>query len=475
MTETLQQKMFHELESRDIFETAKKSAFDYADTAFDRHVYPKDDDIAALRAFVERLPRQTGDADAIVKQLHRLGSPATVATIAGRYFGFVTGGAVPAALAARWLADFWDQNAALYKMSPVNSVLQEVCKAWLRDLFSLPPGTVAGYVSGSSGAILCGLAAGRYRVFRNNGWDINRRGFLGAPRIRVVTGAHTHATVLKAAALLGFGTDNVEMVDVDGEGRIIADRVPELDRDTILVLQAGNVNSGSFDPIDELCDRANAAGAWVHVDGAFGLWAACSKRLAHLCKGIEKADSWSIDGHKTLNTPYDNGVVMCRDRDALVTALQAAGSYIVQGDGRDGMFFTPDMSRRAQAVELWATLKYLGRDGIDELVTSLHDHAVAIAGQLRRQGFDILNDVVFNQVLVGCDDQHRLDRMTAHMQASGDCWVGGASWFGRPVIRISVCSWATTGDDVARTVEAFVRARDEVDSTRTTAAGLKSA
>jgi len=459
MTMNLQEKMFEEMESKGIFEQAKGYAFDYADKALDRNVFPGDDAIQNLNQFVEDMPDITGDAAEILKQLHAQGSPASVSQIGGRYFGLVNGGVVPAALAARWLSDFWDQNTPLYLSSPIASKLEEVTELWLRQLLGLPDSVVAGFVSGSSMAIFCGLAAGRYRIFQNNNWDINKKGFSGAPNIRIVAGKQAHGTVIKAIALLGLGIDNIEWVGTDNQGRIDPRGIPELDANTLLLLQAGNVNSGSFDAIDEICDKAKAVNAWVHIDGAFGLWAAGSKRLSHLTKGIEKADSWSLDGHKTLNTPYDNGILLCKDKDALVQALQASGSYIVYTENRDGMMYTPEMSRRARVVELWATLKYLGKAGIDELVFSLHERAMQMSAQLEAEGFQILNDVVFNQILATCDSEGITNRTIQYIQESGECWVGGTKWQGKSVIRISICSWATTEADITRSVLAFVSAR----------------
>jgi glutamate/tyrosine decarboxylase-like PLP-dependent enzyme len=345
-------------------------------------------------------------------------------------------------------------------MSPIAAKLESVCEAWLRELYGLPPESVAGFVSGSSLAIFCGLAAARYRIFANLGWDINARGFAGAPPIRVVAGRRTHGTVVKAIALLGMGTDNVEWVDCDAQGRIITAAIPALDAGTILILQAGNVSSGAFDDFTAACAQAAQAAAWVHIDGAFGLWAAASDRLNHLTRGMAQADSFAVDGHKTLNTPYDSGVVLCRDAEALTHALHAAGSYIAYGENRDGMLYTPEMSRRARAVELWAALKYLGRAGLAELVDGLHVRAVQIGEALAAHGFEVLNDVVFNQVLVACDDDHLTAETMRRIQASGECWVGGAEWAGRSVIRISICSWATTREDIDRAVQAFVTARE---------------
>ena len=459
MTNDFQRKMFREMEGKEIFDQARKYAFEYADNALERNVFPTDEAIRNLENFTEDLPDVVGEPAEILKKLHKYGSPATTSQIGGRYFGFVCGGVIPASLAVRWLSDFWDQNSALYAMSPISAKLEEVVESWLIKLLALPKQTVAGFVSGSSLAIVCGLAAGRYRVLQNNHWDINKQGLNGAPKIRVVAGRQAHGTVIKAIALLGFGTDNVEWVDTDSQGRMIASQVPELDRSTILILQAGQVSSGAFDPLDAICDRANKANAWVHVDGAFGLWAASSKKLRYLTKGMEKANSWSGDGHKTLNTPYDSGIVLCSDKDALTHALHTSGAYMIESEYRDGMLYTPEMSRRARAIELWATLKYLGKAGVDDLVFGLHQRAVQMGNELSAEGFNIVNEVVFNQVLVVCDTDEVTDLTMHYIQKSGECWVGGTKWDDKAAIRVSVCSWATTESDITRSVRAFVAAR----------------
>jgi len=459
MSDDIRQRMFVEMERKSAFDEARDAAYSYADRALDRNVFPTPEAIANLARFDEPLPDAPGDALQILRQLDEYGSPATVAQTGGRYFGLVNGGVIPATLAVRWLTDFWDQNTPLYLSSPVASRLEEVTEAWLRDLFGLPESTIAGYVSGSSMSIFCGLAAARHRNFARLGWDINRQGFINAPRLRVIASRQTHGTVTKAIALLGFGIDNVEWVDADAQGSIDARLVPELDQSTILILQAGNVNSGAFDDFASLCRKAREADAWVHVDGAFGLWAAASEQLKHLTRGIELADSWSFDGHKTLNTPYDSGVIMCRDRDALVNALHASGAYIVYSDNRDGMLHTPEMSRRARVCELWAALKYLGRSGIDELIYGFHVRARQFADELEKHGFEILNEVVFNQVLVACDSDPVTTQTIKNVQQSGDCWIGGTQWQQRSVMRVSICSWATTSADVTRSVNALIDAR----------------
>ena len=460
---TLRDSMHRDQQSKALLEQARGYAYEYADGAAERNVFPSKQALADLEQFVEDLPASSGDATAILKQLHEYGSPATTAQTGGRYFGFVNGGILPVSLATKWLSDFWDQNTALYAMSPVASKLEEICERWLKQLFGLPDSTVAGFVSGTSSAILCGLAAARYRLLQNQGWDFNQQGHNGAPALRIIAGRHIHGAVTKAVALLGFGLDNIEWVEGDDQGRILPEQLPQLDGSCIVLLQAGNVNSGSFDPFDGICDRANEVGAWVHIDGAFGLWAGGTKRLKHLTQGMEKAHSWSVDGHKTLNTPYDSGILLCRDRDALIMALQASGAYLNFSENRDGMLYTPEMSRRARAVELWAALKYLGTDGVDELVYGMHERALQFAEELGAAGFAILNDVVFNQVVVSpANNDAETDKILAAIQDSGECWVGGSVWQGKKVIRVSVCSWVTSAEDVSRSVQAFIAARDAI-------------
>jgi glutamate/tyrosine decarboxylase-like PLP-dependent enzyme len=455
----LQKEMHAQVEDKELFEQARSFAYAYVDGLQTRPVFPTAAAIENLAVFAESFPSAPGDPAEILRLLHEYGSPATVATGGGRYFGFVNGGSLPAALAARWLADVWDQNAALYVMSPIAAQLEATCEKWLVDIFALPAETVAGFVGGTTTATMCGLAAGRNELLTRQGWDVNADGLFGAPNLRVIIGAQAHASVSKALALLGLGSSRVEIVPSDDQGRMMADKLPELDNRCLVIAQAGNVNSGAFDPFDEICDRARRAHAWVHVDGAFGLWAAGSPTRKALTRGMEKADSWSVDAHKTLNAPYDCGIILCKQRDALIAAMQANASYLHYSQHRDGMLYAPEMSRRARGIELWATLKALGKDGVADLVDRLCDHATQFADSLRARGFRILNDVVFNQVLVACETAEQTKATLECIQKSGECWCGGSVWNGEPVMRISVCSWATTPADVERSVAAFVNAR----------------
>lgn len=455
----MQTSMYKMAGEHKVFEQAKGYAFDYLDGIFERKVYPDGQALANLKHFDGLLQSEAEDPEKMLKLLHDYGSPATVATTGGRYFGLVVGGAFAPVMAVKWLADVWDQLAPLYVTSPIMAKLESVCEGWMNDLLGLPKDCAMGLVSGTSMATMAGFAAARYELLKRAGWDVNTKGLFGAPPIRVVLGAEAHSSIFKALAILGLGKERVELVPVDEQGRMQVDKVPALDSNTLLILQAGNVNSGSFDPIDELCDMANKVGAWVHVDGAFGLWAAASASKRYLTKGMEKADSWSVDGHKTLNTPYDCGIVICKDRNAMITAMQASGDYILYSDQRDGMLYSPDMSRRGRAVELWATLKLLGKSGVEELVDGLCERASQFADEIKVEGFNVLNDVVFNQVLVTCGSPEETASTLRNLQQSGECWCGSGKWHNTPVIRVSVCSWATTEEDISRTVKAFVKAR----------------
>lgn len=450
--------LFQHNRDKDIYNQTINYAYDYLDTVRDRSVFPTDSAIERLSELDELMPDNPQASEAVLQQLHDIGSPATLAQGGGRYFGFVNGGVIPTALAARLLADVWDQNAGLYIMSPIASKLEALCERWIVDLLDLPEGTAAGFVSGTSTATMVGLLIGRNTLLKNQGWDVAEDGLFGAPPIRVVTSKQAHGTVRKALAIIGIGQKQIEWVEADAQGRLDASQLPELDNHTLVILQAGNVNSGAFDPFTEVCEKANQAGAWVHIDGAFGLWAAASESTQQYTQGIALADSWSVDGHKTLNTPYDSGIVLCKDRSTMVNTLQATGSYLQFSDNRDNMLYVPEMSRRARGVELWALLKTLGRSGIDAMIAQLCQRAELFAELLPQYGFRILNDVVFNQVVVACDTPELTEHTLKLIQASGECWCGGSNWQGEPVIRVSVCSWATTEEDVRISVDAFSKA-----------------
>ena len=425
-------------------------------------VYPDEEAIRNLSMFDEDLADEPENTREILNKLDKYGSPATVAQTGGRYFGFVCGGILPAALCSKWLTDAWDQNAGLYVMSPIASKIEDVCEKWLKNLLGLPDSTVAGFVSGSSTASLCGLIAARNYLLSNMGYDVTKQGLFNAPEIRVILGEGAHSTIYKTLSIIGLGNASIIKIPSDDQGRIITDKIPELDDRTLLILQAGNVNSGAFDDFSTICKKANKAGAWVHIDGAFGLWAAATEKMNHLTKGFELADSWSVDAHKTLNAPYDNGIILCRHKEVLVNAMHMTGSYIIYNDNRDGMLYTAEMSRRARAIDLWAVLKGLGRNGVSELVCELHSKAKYFSKLLEDGGMHILNDVVFNQVLVHYDNDNKTQALVKGVQESGVCWLGGAKWLGKSVMRISVCSYKTSYKDIEKSAEEILRIAREL-------------
>jgi glutamate/tyrosine decarboxylase-like PLP-dependent enzyme len=425
-------------------------------------VAPTAEAVAALRRLDEPLPDHPAEPEAVVALLDELGSPATMASAGGRFFGFVVGGALPASVAANWLAGAWDQNAGIVVLSPIAAKLEEVAMRWMLDLFGLPAECGAGFVTCATQANFSGLAAARHALCARQGWNVETQGLFGAPPFRVVVGEEVHVSVLKALTLLGLGRERVVRVPVDGQGRMRADALPALDHGTIVCLQAGNVNTGAFDPAAEIIPRAKAAGAWVHVDGAFGLWAAASPKHAHLVRGFEGADSWATDAHKWLNVPYDSGIVLVREAAHLQAAMAVNAPYLVIGETREPEHFTPDFSRRARGVEVWAALRSLGRGGLAELIARTCRHAARFAEGLRDAGYAVLNDVVINQVLVSFGDADATRRVVQAIQADGTCWAGTTVWQGKTAMRISVSSWATTDDDVERSLAAMIRAAGAV-------------
>jgi glutamate/tyrosine decarboxylase-like PLP-dependent enzyme len=440
-------------------------AIHYIDSRDARPVAPSIEAVERLALLDEPLPEHPANPRLVLQMLDEIGSPATVATSGGRYFGFVTGGAMPAALAANLMAGVWDQNAAYRVMSPVAAKVEDVCLKWLREALGLPAGAGAGFVTGATMANFAALAAARRAVLLKAGWDVEEDGLFGAPPIRVIVGDEVHASLLKALSLLGLGRSRVERVAVDGQGRMRADALPDLSGSTVVCIQAGNVNTGAFDPAREICAAAREAGAWVHVDGAFGLWAAASPRLARLTEGFAEADSWATDAHKWLNAPYDSGIVFARHPEHLRAAMTVGAAYLIAGAGREPSQYTPDMSRRARGVEIWAALRSLGRTGLADLIERNCRHAARFAEGLRAAGYEVLNDVALNQTLVSFGDDETTRRVIEAVQSDGTCWLGGTVWQGRAAMRISVSSWATTEDDVERSLDAIIRiARRETNA-----------
>jgi glutamate/tyrosine decarboxylase-like PLP-dependent enzyme len=432
-------------------------AWRYLESLNQRNVAPTPEAIQNLSRLDKPLPEMPTVDEAVIALLDEIGSPATIASAGSRYFGFVIGGALPAALAANWLASAWDQNAGLVATSPIAARLETIAMQWLLDVLHLPSGCGVGFVTCATQANFSGLAAARHALLAEQGWNVETQGLFGAPPITVVVGDEVHVSVLKALALLGLGRERVIRVPVDGQGRMRANALPPLDENTILCLQAGNVNTGAFDPAGEIIPAAKAAGAWVHVDGAFGLWSAAAPSCAYLMNGFANADSWATDAHKWLNVPYDCGIVFVRSPQHQHAAMSVNATYLAESETREPFHYTPDFSRRARGVEVWAALLSLGRQGLANLIERTCRHATRFAEGLRDAGYDILNDVVINQVLVSFGDAETTRQVIAGIQQDGTCWCGGTIWQGHTAMRISVSSWATSDEDVERSLEAIIR------------------
>jgi glutamate/tyrosine decarboxylase-like PLP-dependent enzyme len=449
-----------EQSTNEILNIASEAAINYLNEIGNRSVAPSLESIERLSELGGPLSDELTDPAEVIKMLNQVGSPATMASAGPRYFGFVIGGSLPVSLGANWLAGAWDQNAAATIGSPTGIECEKTSIGWLVDLFDLPLGTWGGLVTGATAANFAGLAAARQAILSRQGWDLAAKGMFGAPKIRVVIGEEVHVSALKALRILGFGRDDFIIVPTDEQGRMRADAIPELDNNTIVCIQAGNVNSGAFDPAEEICAQAKEAGAWVHVDGAFGLWARTAPSLKHLTAGVSQADSWGTDAHKWLNVPYDCGIILCREPKHLAMALSsdpAAYLELAAGD-KEPYDFSLEMSQRARGVEVWAALKHLGRSGVADLIERTCQHAQNFAHDMEDAGFDILNDVVLNQVLVSFGSDEKTRKVIEKVQQEGTCWMGGTKWHGKEAMRISVSSWATTSSDVEKSVEAIIHA-----------------
>ncbi|OLL31656.1 aspartate aminotransferase family protein [Burkholderia sp. SRS-W-2-2016] len=443
-----------------MLQDAAQRALAYVQSVHDRPVIASIEALKNLDQFRHSLPDSGLDAREVLRRLDEAGSPATVATTGGRYFGLVIGSALPAAIAANWLATAWDQNACFRWTSPIAATLEDVSLRWIGALFGLPDDIGGAFVTGASMANFAALAAARHALLSRAGWDVEAKGLYGAPELRVVVSKETHVTISKALSMLGLGRERVTIVPTDHRGRMQVGDLPELDERTIVCIQAGNVNTGDFDPAREICERAKKAGAWVHVDGAFGLWALASRDFDLLTDGVADADSWATDGHKWLNVPYDNGIVLVRKPAALRAAMSLNAAYLAEGDGidREPSHYTPESSRRARGVDIWAALLHLGRDGVAALVERTCRYAGIFARGLEANGFEVLNRVVLNQVLVSFGTPEKTRAVINHLQAEGICWCGGTVWQGRVAMRISVSSWATTDADVQMSLQAMIRA-----------------
>jgi glutamate/tyrosine decarboxylase-like PLP-dependent enzyme len=447
---------------RELLQSVALRAARYLEEIQERRVSPSAEAVRDLARFDEPFPDGPSAPLDVIRMLDEVGAPATMGVAGRRFFGFVIGGSLPAALGANWLASAWDQNAGLFAATPVSATLEEVSLRWLLDALALPAGCGGSFVTGATMANFTALAAARHAVLGRAGWDVEAQGLFGAPEIEVVVSQEAHPSLIKSLGMLGMGRERVVKVPVDGQGRMLAGALPELKSSSIVCVQAGNVNTGSFDPVEEICRRAHQSGAWVHVDGAFGLWAAASPRQAHLVAGAGGADSWATDAHKWLNVPYDSGLALVRDAEHLRGAMSLTAAYLPQGDHREPSQYVPELSRRARGVDTWAALKSLGRSGLSELIDRNCRCAARFADGLAGAGFEILNDVVLNQVLVSFGTPDATERVIAGIQEDGTCWCGPTLWQGRVAMRISVSSWATTEADVDRSLDAMLRVAREL-------------
>lgn len=439
--------------SIDALQSAQCKAQTYLKNIYTRAVTPSNSDLSNLAMLDIELPENSNEANESIELLDKYGSPATVATVGGRFYGLVVGGALPATVGTRVLAAAWDQLATSEATSPVSMQLERTATKWLQQLFGLPASCSVGFVSGTTmGNFVC-LAAARHRQLAKQGWDVEKQGLCGAPPLHLVASEEIHITVTKVLAMLGLGSDNVESVATDDNGAMLLEAMPELKPESIVITQAGNVNSGAIDPISEIADLSRKVGAWVHVDGAFGLWAATSETSKHKLKGFEKADSWVTDGHKWLNTPYDCGIAFCQHPKSLHNAMATVAPYLSNGFDRAPKDMVPEFSRSARAMDVWAALHSLGKSGVSDLVDRCCQHARFAASELEKLGFEILNQVELNQVVVSHPThENRLAELTDRVCANGEAWFGVTHWKQRDGFRLSFSSWVTTQGDVTRLI-----------------------
>jgi glutamate/tyrosine decarboxylase-like PLP-dependent enzyme len=448
---------------RELFRQAADYAADFLETLDERPARAHTDEEAGFYdALGGPLPEEGLDDQVILASLVEASDPGLVASQSGRYFGFVVGGALPVATVADWLATAWDVNAGGWALGPSAMVVEEVARGWLAELLGLPSHASAAFVTGCQMAHVTALAAARQHVLAVAGWDVARDGLAGGPPLRVVVGEKRHVTIDRALRLLGIGASSLVVVPADDQGRMRVAELPDLAGEpTIVCGQAGEVNTGAFDDLEAIADAADGTGAWFHVDGAFGLWAAASPQLRHLVRGVERADSWATDSHKWLNVPYDSGIAFCAHPDSHREAMSATASYIVIQDDprrRDAVNWGPEFSRRARGFAVYAALRSLGRNGVAELIERSCAHARLFAELLGASGATILNEVVLNQVLVRFGDGEATREVIRRVQEDGTCWLGGTDWQGEHAIRISVSNWRTTREDVERSAAAILAA-----------------
>ena len=450
------------MDLNELLEITKNLSLQYLKELPEKRVSPSLESLKELEKLAFDLPNESTNPEKVIQFLNKVGSKNTVTSNGGRYFGFVFGGATPASLAANWLAAAWDQNAAFRIASPIGVKVEEVAGKWLLELLRLPKDSGVGFVTGTTMANFSGVVAARHSLLKRKGWNVEAQGLNGAPPIRIIVGEEIHASMLKALALAGLGTENLIKVPTDDQGRMIAEELPDIDDSTLLCVQAGNVNTGAIDPIKKVCQKANEKRAWVHVDAAFGMWARVSPKMALQAEGCELADSWAIDLHKWLNVPYDSGMIVCKDPNMLRAAMSRNADYLPKMVDREPYYFTPEMSRRARGIEVWAALYGMGRSGLIDLIERCCYLARLFSENLKRAGFNILNDVDLNQVLVSFGDAELTNRIIQRIQEDGTCWCGGTIWKDQTAMRISVSSWMTTEKDIEMSSAAIIRIANEV-------------
>ncbi len=446
-----------------LLDTFLVKAKNYIKSINTRNVFPAQENLDNLSKFDIALQNHSIDALDVLHELDSYGSPATVASSGNRYFGFVIGGALPAPLVANLLACVWDQNAGLETASPVSSFIETICRKWLVDILNLPKESEVGFVTGATMANFTGLAAARHALLKKIGWDVENDGLFNAPPIQVIVGEEAHVSILKALSMLGLGRDRVTRVPVDEHGRMKVNSIPKYSEPILICTQAGNVNTGAFDPIEEICESIVSDNSWVHVDGAFGLWASASQKYKHLLKGIKKADSWATDAHKWLNVPYDSGLIFVKEKEHLISSMATNAAYLNSGAKREPFYYVPEISRRSRGIEVWAALRSLGKEGISCLIESNCENAILFADMLSSAGYQILNDVVLNQVLVSFGTSDITKLVIQKIQEDGTCWCGGTEWQGKTAMRISVSSWRTSRKDIEDSANVVIKIANEVN------------
>jgi glutamate/tyrosine decarboxylase-like PLP-dependent enzyme len=449
---------------KQLFKTAIENGLQYLENITDKNVFPSKEELKNLSEFDEVLPQKPSDPIETIEFLNKFGSPVTTAINGSRYFGFVNGAVLPAALGVRILTDVWNQNTLSEISSPIGAKIEEVVQSWIIDLFGLSGNYISSFVSGTTSGHVVSLSAARNKIYQNHNFDVKKRGLFSAPKIRIIVSAEAHITLLKAISIIGIGTDNIKMVPTDSQGRMIADKIPELDPYSIICAQAGNINSGNFDPFEEIGKKAKAASALMQLDGAFGLWAAACENKKHFTKGIEYADFLVTDGHKTLNSSYDSAIVLSKSEhlNALKSVMSCQASYLAQETKIQSKDITLDFSKRARAIDMWAVIRSLGKSGISDMIQEMCDNAQYFSDRLKKIGYEILNEVAFNQVVARIGSDKQLDEIVKNIQNSGICWFGKTNWKNRNAFRISVSSFKTQKSDIDQCLEVIEQITSQV-------------